>query len=180
MTPLSIGVLAVSMSVDAFIASVGKGAQAKRPNFGNAIRTGAIFGVVEAITPLIGWGAGVAASQYVAAVDHWIAFALLAAVGIHMILQARSADDHDAPSATLWATVVTAIGTSLDAMAVGVSLAFLDVNIFLIGFTTMMMSSAGILAGRFLGRRFGRIAETVGGVALCGLGLTILIEHLAA
>ena len=170
------------MSVDAFIASVGKGAKTKRPNFGNAIRTGAIFGVIEAITPLIGWSAGVAASQYVAAVDHWIAFALLAAVGTHMILQAQSAEDHDAPSVTLWATVVTAIGTSLDAMAVGVSLAFLDVNIFLmalvIGLTTMMMSSAGILAGRFLGRRFGRIAETVGGVALCGLGLTILIEHL--
>ena len=80
--------------------------------------------------------------------------------------------------------MVTAIGTSLDAMAVGVSLAFLDVNIFLIalviGLTTMMMSSAGILAGRFLGRRFGRIAETIGGVALFGLGLMILIEHLTA
>ena len=93
MTPLSIGVLAVSMSVDAFIASVGKGAQAKRPNFGNAIRTGAIFGVIEAITPLIGWAAGVAASQYVAAVDHWIAFALLAGVGTHIILQAQGADE---------------------------------------------------------------------------------------
>ena len=184
MTLLSIGVLAVSMSVDAFNASVGKGAQAKRPNFGNAIRTGAIFGVIEAITPLIGWAAGVAASQYVAAVDHWIAFALLAGVGTHIILQAQGADEHDAPSATLWATVVTAIGTSLDAMAVGVSLAFLDVNIFLIalviGLTTMMMSSAGILAGRLLGRRFGRIAETIGGVALFGLGLMILIEHLTA
>ena len=101
-----------------------------------------------------------------------------------MILQAQGADEHDAPSATLWATVVTAIGTSLDAMAVGVSLAFLDVNIFLIalviGLTTMMMSSAGILVGRLLGRRFGRIAETIGGVALFGLGLMILIEHLTA
>ena len=140
--------------------------------------------MIEAITPLIGWAAGVAASRYVAAVDHWIAFALLAAVGTHMILQAQGADDHDAPSVTLWATVVTAIGTSLDAMAVGVSLAFLDVNIFPIalgiGGTNMMMSAAGILAGRFLGRRFGRIAETIGGVALFGLGLAILIEHLTA
>ncbi len=80
--------------------------------------------------------------------------------------------------------MVTAIGTSLDAMAVGVSLAFLDVNIFPIalgiGGTNMMMSAAGILAGRFLGRRFGRIAETIGGVALFGLGLMILIEHLTA
>lgn len=80
--------------------------------------------------------------------------------------------------------MVTAIGTSLDAMAVGVSLAFLDVNIFLIalgiGGTTMMMSAAGILAGRFPGRRFGRIAEAIGGAALFGLGLTLLIEHLAA
>lgn len=184
MSPISIGVLAVSMSVDAFIASVGKGAAARRPSFGNAIRTGAIFGVVEAITPLIGWAAGVAASQYVEAVDHWIAFVLLAAVGLHMVFQAWTrAEEEDRPQ-TLWTTMMTAVGTSIDAMAVGVSLAFLDVNIFVIaiaiGLTTMAMSSTGMLAGRFLGSRFGRVAETVGGVALFGLGAAILFEHLSA
>lgn len=185
MSPISIGVLAVSMSVDAFIASVGKGASAHRPSFGNAIRTGAIFGIVEATTPLIGWAAGVAASQYVAKVDHWIAFSLLAAVGAHMVIQALMRNGEEEPaSSSLWTTVVTAVGTSLDAMAVGVSLAFLDVNIFIIasaiGIATMVMSATGMLAGRFLGQRFGRIAEAIGGCALFGLGAMILFEHLSA
>ncbi|SMO75749.1 manganese efflux pump MntP family protein [Paracoccus laeviglucosivorans] len=185
MSPISIGVLAVSMSVDAFIASLGKGATARRPGFGRAIKTGMIFGAVEAITPLIGWGLGMAASQYVQAVDHWIAFALLGAVGVHMALQALSRKPDDAPApASVWAVVVTAIGTSIDAMAVGVSLAFLDVNIFVIalaiGLATMVMSSTGMLAGRYLGHRFGRIIEAFGGLALITLGTLILIEHLTA
>lgn len=186
MSPVSIGVLAVSMSVDAFIASLGKGAVARRPSFGRALKTGAIFGVVEAVTPLIGWGLGVAASQYVDQVDHWIAFVLLSGVGLHMLLQAFKPRDegHARPADTLWATLATAVGTSIDAMAVGVSLAFLDVNILLIalaiGFTTMVMSSTGILAGRFLGHRFGRIIEVFGGTALITLGSVILYEHLWA
>ncbi len=185
MSPLSIGVLAISLSVDAFIASLGKGAVAQRPSFGHALRTGAIFGFVEALTPLIGWALGMAASHYVEAVDHWIAFVLLAGVGLHMALQALRREEEAAPvSTTLWATVVTAVGTSIDAMAVGVSLALLDVNIIVIaiaiGFTTMVMSSTGILAGRMLGSRFGRFAEAFGGIALIGLGGFILYEHLFA
>lgn len=185
MSPVSIGVLAVSMSVDAFIASLGKGAAVRRPSFGRALRTGAIFGVVEAITPLLGWALGVAASQYVDQVDHWIAFALLAGVGLHMALQSFARkDEQETPSDSLWTTIATAVGTSIDAMAVGVSLAFLDVNIFIIaiaiGFTTMVMSSTGILAGRFLGKRFGHVIEVLGGMALIGLGSAILYEHLTA
>ncbi len=186
MSPLSIGVLAVSMSVDAFVASVGKGASSHRPGVGNALRTGLIFGMVEAITPLIGWAAGVTASQYVTHVDHWIAFALLGAVGVHMILQASERPEPGSarPPAGLWPTVLTAVGTSLDAMAIGVSLAFLDVNILIIalaiGFSTMVMSSFGVLAGRLLGERFGRIAGALGGCALIGLGAMILFEHLTA
>lgn len=185
MSPITIGILAVSMSVDAFIASVGKGAGARRPSLGTALKTGAIFGAVEMLTPLIGWGLGVAASQYIAAVDHWIAFLLLAAVGVHMLLQAVGRDESEArPAATPWTTVITAVGTSLDAMAVGVSLAFLNVNIIVIaiaiGCATMVMSSTGVLAGRYLGHRFGRIAEGLGGVALFALGALILFEHLTA
>lgn len=186
MSPVSIGVLAISMSVDAFIASLGRGAVARRPSFGRALRTGAIFGMVEALTPLIGWALGVAASQYVDRVDHWIAFVLLSGVGLHMLLQALKPREDSVPKAAdaLWTTLATAIGTSIDAMAVGVSLAFLDVNILLIavaiGFTTMVMSSTGILAGRFLGHRFGRIIEVFGGTALITLGSVILYEHLWA
>lgn len=184
MSPISIGVLAVSMSIDAFIASVSKGATTRRPSLAKAIGTGAIFGTIEAITPLVGWAAGVAASGYVAKVDHWIAFTLLAAVGLHMAFQAWSREDHATGGTSLWATVVTAFSTSIDAMAVGVSLAFLEVNMFIIasaiGLATMVMSAAGMLLGRFLGKRFGRVAETVGGLALFGLGGLILFEHLTA
>lgn len=184
MSPISIGVLAVSMSIDAFIASLGKGTSARRPSLAATLRTGAIFGVVEAITPLVGWAAGVAASRHVESVDHWIAFALLAGVGFHMALQAWTREEEEPRSGSLWATVVTAIGTSIDAMAVGVSLAFLQVNIVVIalaiGMTTMIMSSTGLIIGRYIGARFGRIAETIGGIALVSIGAMILWEHLSA
>ncbi|WP_185983704.1 manganese efflux pump MntP family protein [Aureimonas mangrovi] len=187
MSPLSIVILALGMSVDALIASTSRGAALKRPSVVEAVRTGMVFGVVEAITPLIGWAAGVAASAYIAQVDHWIAFGLLGAVGGRMVFHAltRAAEeDAPAPNRSAWLLVATAVGTSLDAMAVGVSLAFLDVNILVIaaaiGLATMLMSTGGMLAGRLIGARFGRYAEIVGGLALIAIGATILVEHLSA
>ena len=163
----------------------GRGAALGRPRFSEAMRTGAVFGVVEAITPAIGWAAGVAASTFVEAVDHWIAFGLLAAVGLHMFYAAIWKQADAEPVGRSFAVLMaTAIGTSLDAMAVGVSLAFLKVNIVVIaiaiGLATFLMSSGGMLIGRLIGERFGRIAEAVAGIALFGLGLSILIEHLTA
>ena len=184
MSPIAIGVLAVSMSIDAFIASLGRGAQARHPSVGTAVRTGMVFGTVETLTPLIGWGLGVAARQHVAVYDHWIAFVLLAGVGTHMMMQSFSAGEEGSArrASSPWTLLAVAIGTSIDAMAVGISLAFLDVNILVIalaiGATSAAMSSAGTLAGRFLGRRFGRVIEAFGGLALIGLGAVILAEHL--
>lgn len=185
MSPVSIAVLAVGMSVDALLASLGRGAAAPRPRFAEAVRTGAVFGVVETITPLLGWGAGLAASQYVAAVDHWIAFTLLAFVGGRMILHSLKppAERAAAPRGhSLSVLLATAIGTSIDAMAVGVSLAFLDVNIVVvacaIGFATFLMSTGGMMAGSLIGAAFGRWAERLGGLALIGLGTSILLSHL--
>ncbi|MGU3492610.1 manganese efflux pump MntP family protein [Xanthobacteraceae bacterium A53D] len=188
MSPFAIVVLAVSMSVDAFAVSVGRGAVLGRPRVSEALRTGAVFGIVEAITPLIGWAAGVAASSYVEAIDHWIAFALLGGVGLHMLyaalLKAGDGDEARAVGRSFLVLLATAVGTSLDAMAIGVSLAFLDVNIVVIaiaiGLATFLLSSGGMLVGRLIGARFGRWAEGVAGVALIGLGLSILIEHLSA
>ncbi|MBL8570025.1 MAG: manganese efflux pump [Phreatobacter sp.] len=187
MSPASIAILAIGMSVDALIASVSRGAAMRRPRIAEALRTGLVFGAVETVTPLIGWAAGIAANRYVAAIDHWIAFALLALVGGRMIangLAAKGEAEAVPIQRSRFALLATAIGTSIDAMAVGVSLALLHVNIVLvalaIGTATFCMSAGGMLAARLIGPRFGRRAEVVGGLALVGLGLSILVSHLSA
>lgn len=184
MSPIAILVLSFSLSVDAFAVSVGRGAALGQPRVREALRTGAVFGLTEALTPLIGWAVGVAASTLVAKVDHWIAFVLLVGVGAHMIWEARKGGaGKPEKSGSLPVLIVTAIGTSLDSMAVGVSLAFLKVNILVmaaaIGGATFLMSSGGMMIGRLIGARFGRGAEILAGVALTGLGIMILRRHLA-
>lgn len=185
MSPISISVLAISMSMDAFVASIGRGAgRSERVRFTEALRTGMVFGVIEAVTPLIGWTVGVAASGFVQAVDHWIAFLLLGCVGAHMIHAAlNKTTEHKSANVTLAALMATAVGTSLDAMAVGVSLAMLDVNIVVVaiavGLATFILSAGGTLIGRLVGARLGQFAEIAAGIALFGIGLKILIEHLA-
>lgn len=193
MTPVAIGILALSLSVDAFVAALGRSAGAgdgggDRIRVGPALRTGAVFGLIEALTPVVGWTLGIAASRYIEVVDHWIAFALLGFVGGRMILGALEARD-TAPAAqtgrrSAMALIATALGTSVDAMAVGVSLAFADVSIWVValavGLTTTAMATLGQLAGRHLGLRFGRIAEAAGGLALIVMGLAILLAHLNA
>jgi putative Mn2+ efflux pump MntP len=185
MSPLSIAVLAFGMSVDAFAAALGRGAAGGRLRLGEAMRAGAVFGLVEAITPVLGWAAGLVAAGHVAAVDHWIAFGLLGLVGGRMLLAAlRRAPDAPAGGRSLAALLLVAIGTSIDAMAVGVSLAFLDAPIWTIalaiGLATFCMATGGLLAGRLLGSRLGRLAEAAGGVLLILLGSAILVEHLTA
>jgi len=185
MSPISISVLAISMSMDAFAASIGRGAgHGERINFTHALRTGAVFGAIEAITPLIGWGIGVVASGFVQAIDHWIAFFLLGCVGAHMIYAALHKTEEKKPNGSLAALMATAVGTSLDAMAVGVSLAMLNVNIIVVaiavGLATFIFSAGGTLLGRLVGARLGQFAEIAAGIALFGIGLKILIEHLTA
>ncbi|PZR12944.1 MAG: hypothetical protein DI532_12310 [Azospirillum brasilense] len=189
MTPSTIAMLSLSMSADAFAVSLAKGAALQRPRFVEALRTGAIFGIVEAITPVLGWLLGFAASAYVAAIDHWVAFALLGVIGGRMVLGALRSppapDEETRPRRHgLWLLVATAVGTSLDAMAVGVSLAFLDMNIMLvagaIGLATFILATAGMLVGRLVGGRMGRWAEGLGGLCLVAIGTSILVEHLSA
>ncbi|MBX9991285.1 manganese efflux pump MntP family protein [Phreatobacter oligotrophus] len=186
MSPTSIAILAIGMSVDALIAAVGRGAGLGRARLAEALRTGLVFGAVETITPMIGWAAGVAANRYVAAVDHWIAVGLLALVGGRMIANAFGAPNAEEARSdrSMFTLLATAIGTSIDAMVVGVSLAFLDVNIVLvaltIGLATFLMSTCGMIAGRLIGPGLGRIAEIAGGLALIGLGGSILLSHLLA
>ena len=188
MNPFSILLIGLAMSTDAFAAAIGKGAAMARPRWPQALRAGLVFGVVEAITPVIGWLLGNAASRYIEAWDHWIAFVLLAALGLHMIWQALQPLDEDAKDATddhgsLVRLAIAGLATSIDAMAVGVGLAFADVHIavvaLVIGLCTFTMVTLGIMLGRALGVIIGKRAEIAGGVILIAVGGAILYEHLS-
>lgn len=179
--------LAFGMSMDAFAASIGKGATLHKPKFSEALRTGLIFGAIETLTPLIGWGLGMLASQFVLEWNHWIAFVLLVFLGGRMVIEGfrGNSDEDDEPQHRhgFWLLVTTAIATSLDAMAVGVGLAFLQVNIFAtalaIGCATLIMSTLGMMVGRFIGPLLGKRAEILGGIVLIGIGAQILWAHFA-
>lgn len=183
MSFLAIVVLAFSMSADAFAAALGKGAVLDCPPFGEALRCGLVFGLVEALTPVIGWTAGTAASGYIGAVDRWVALAALAAIGAKMIWDGwrRPAEAAKPKRHSLRLLVVTAIGTSIDAMAVGVTLALFDIGIvapaLAIGMATFAMTTLGILIGRIVGERYGRVAEILGGTALIAIGVKIALSH---
>ncbi|MCC4595873.1 manganese efflux pump MntP [Xanthomonas campestris pv. phormiicola] len=187
MSFLSILLLGIAMSTDAFAAAVGKGAAMHKPLWRDALRAGLIFGCIEALTPVLGWVLGQAASKYVVAFDHWIAFGLLGALGAHMIVAGLKPDaPEDAVEAPrrhgFWNLAATGLATSIDAMAVGVGLAFLEVNIIevavVIGLCTLTMVTLGIMLGRVLGTLAGKRAEIVGGALLIAIGSTILFEHL--
>jgi len=188
MSFLSILLIGFAMSTDAFAAAIGKGAAMERPRLPDALRAGAIFGIIEALTPVVGWALGLAAAAYVTAWDHWIAFCLLGALGLRMIvagLRKDAPDDDDAAPKPhgFWNLAATGFATSIDAMAVGVGLAFLDVNIVLvatvIGICTLVMVTTGVMLGRALGALVGKRAEIIGGLILIAIGSVILYEHLS-
>lgn len=179
--------LAFGMSMDAFAASIGKGATLHKPKFSEAVRTGLIFGAIETLTPLVGWGLGMLASQFILEWNHWIAFILQVFLGGRMIVEGFRGDSDEACEAPhrhgFWLLVTTAFATSLDAMAVGVGLAFLQVSIvttaLAIGCATFIMSTLGMMVGRFIGPLLGKRAEILGGIVLIGIGSEILWSHFA-
>ena len=179
--------LAFVMSMDAFASSIGKGATLHKPKFSEAVRTGLIFGAIETLTPLVGWGLGMLASQFILEWNHWIAFILLVFLGGRMIVEGFRGDSDEACEAPhrhgFWLLVTTAFATSLDAMAVGVGLAFLQVSIvttaLAIGCATFIMSTLGMMVGRFIGPLLGKRAEILGGIVLIGIGSEILWSHFA-
>lgn len=179
--------LAFGMSMDAFAASIGKGATLHKPKFSEAVRTGLIFGAIETLTPLVGWGLGMLASQFILEWNQWIAFILLVFLGGRMIVEGFRGDSDEACEAPhrhgFWLLVTTAFATSLDAMAVGVGLAFLQVSIvttaLAIGCATFIMSTLGMMVGRFIGPLLGKRAEILGGIVLIGIGSEILWSHFA-
>ena len=179
--------LSLAMSTDAFAAAVGKGAALHRPHLREALRTGLIFGVIEGLTPVIGWLLGRLAAPFVGAWDHWIAFVLLGGLGMMMVREGLSKDEEPAEkpgSHSFWLLAVTGFATSIDAMVVGIGLAIMEADIVLtaiaIGFSTFVMVTIGVMLGRVLGLIVGKRAEVMGGVILIGIGTLILYEHLGA
>jgi putative Mn2+ efflux pump MntP len=189
MTLVSIVLLAFAMATDAFAAAVAKGAALQRPDWREALRTGSIFGTIEAITPVVGWTLGSFAEKYVTAADHWIAFTLLGALGARMIWAGLKPTANERPETkperhSFGVLAVTGFATSIDAMAVGATLAFIKVNIapvaIAIGLATFTMVTVGVLLGRVLGAVAGKRAEIIGGLVLIGIGSLILYQHLTA
>ncbi len=176
--------LAVGLSMDAFAVSVCKGLSMKKTNLKGMAICGAWFGGFQALMPLIGFFLGGLFADAIAAVDHWVAFILLALIGVNMLKETFSKTE-DAPDADLsFGTMLRmAVATSIDALAVGISLSMAgNVNIWaaiaLIGCTTFVLSALGVKIGGVFGNRFEKKAQAVGGIILIILGVKILLEHL--
>ena len=181
---LHYALLAASLAADAFAVAISMGLSAQKASFRDAVRVGLFFGGFQALMPLLGYLAGSTVSAVIARYDHWIAFGLLAFIGGRMLWEsARGKEEGGQPSlGALRKLLVLSIATSIDALAVGVSLAVLRENIWVnaawIGCVTFALSTLGVLAGRRLGRRMQRCATVAGGLVLIFIGAKILIEHL--
>lgn len=180
MTVIYLFILAVALSMDAFTVAICKGVAMKKVTFTKTTIVGAYFGFFQAAMPFLGYLLGKRFECYIVSVDHWIAFLLLVVIGANMIKEAMQDEDDTDGNLGFMNMIVLSIATSIDAMAVGIAFAFLEVNIFLavllIGITTFVISVIGVKLGAIIGSKFRKIAEILGGVVLILLGLKILIE----
>ena len=202
---ISLITISIALSMDAFSVSICQGLSTKRFSLKMALSCGLWFGFFQALMPLIGYFLGAQFEHFITHIDHWIAFGLLSVIGVNMIRESISqrdnettsrdvthytdenkhdvigASEHDTESKSA-SMLILAIATSIDALAVGVTFAFLKVNIWksilIIGITTFMFSFVGVKIGNVFGSRYSKAAEIVGGVILIVLGIKILIEHL--
>ena len=176
-------VLAVGLSMDAFAVSVCKGLAMPKITVRKTLIVGLWFGGFQALMPTIGYLLGVQFRDKITAIDHWIAFVLLGLIGANMIKEACSADcEEENDSLNIRTMFLLAVATSIDALAVGITFAFLNVQILsavsFIGITTFALSSIGVKIGNVFGTRYKARAELAGGVILILLGFKILLEHL--
>lgn len=183
MTLIELFLVAVGLSMDAFAVAVCKGLAMPKVTAKKASIVGAWFGGFQGLMPLIGWLLGTQFKDYITAYDHWIALILLSFIGINMIREALSKDEEEADCELCCKKMLPlAIATSIDALAVGVTFAFLQVNILwavcFIGVITFLLSCLGVKIGNIFGLRYKAKAELCGGVILILMGLKILLEHL--
>ncbi len=175
-------IVALGVSMDAFAVSVCKGLSVKKATFGQALTVGIWFGGFQAGMPLLGYILGVQFESLITKIDHWIAFVLLAIIGFNMIRESRSEAETLNDSFHARAMFPLAVATSIDALAIGVTFAFLQVSIVpavsFIGIITLILSAIGLKAGNVFGCRYKAKAELAGGLVLIFMGCKILLEHL--
>ena len=180
--------IGVGLSMDAFAVAICKGLGMKRLNLRHALVIALYFGGFQALMPFLGWLLGAQFQQLIAPIDHWIVFVLLAFIGGKMVWEAvRGEEDeeelaHEEPKIDHREMLMLAVATSIDALAVGITFAFLQVNIVkaisVIGLTTFVLTVVGVWVGHQFGARFERPATVAGGVVLILIGLKVLLEHL--
>ncbi len=174
--------IAVGLSMDAFAVSVCKGLSMQKMCWKNAWLAGVYFGGFQMLMPLAGYLLGTGFQDKITSIDHWIAFILLGAIGVNMIKESFSGEAEGDCSFDVKTMLLLAVATSIDALAVGVTFAFLRVDILpavaLIGATTFVLSAAGVRVGNVFGSRYKSKAELAGGVILIFMGTKILLEHL--
>lgn len=180
--------MGVGLSMDAFAVSICKGLSMRKVNKKQCLVIGLFFGGFQALMPFIGWVLGSQFEQYITSIDHWIAFILLGFIGGKMVVEAIREKDEAVevgkmdPPLDLKEMFILAIATSIDALAVGITFAFLQVPIVeavsIIGITTFVISVIGVYVGNFFGNRYKKKAELAGGIILILIGVKILLEHL--
>jgi len=175
--------IAVALSMDAFAVSICKGLSVTKLKPRHSLIAGAYFGGFQALMPVIGFLLGFKFEKFIVSVDHWIAFVLLGVIGANMIKEALSKDEEETDADfSPRAMLPMAVATSIDALAVGITFAFLSVDIVtaacLIGVTTFILSAMGVVVGNVFGSKYKSKAELLGGVVLILIGLKILLEHL--
>ena len=188
MTFIELFLIGVGLSMDAFAAAICQGLFMTRIKWGHALTVGLYFGGFQALMPFIGWMLGSQFADRIQQYDHWIAFILLVLIGGNMIREALSGDEEDAAQAETDLRLdhkklfLMAVATSIDALAIGVTFAFLETAILpaigIIGCTTFCISVAGVAVGCWFGARYKKRAEITGGAILVLLGIKILLEHL--
>lgn len=185
---IELALIAVGLSMDAFAVAICKGLGMKRLNVRQAFVIALFFGGFQALMPAIGWALGTQFEALITPIDHWIAFVLLALIGGNMLKESFGKDDDEQTEAAdakldLRELTMLAVATSIDALAVGITFAFLRVAIAqavgLVGVVTFVLSFAGVVAGHRFGARYEKAATAVGGVVLILIGCKILLAHLA-
>ena len=184
MSIIEIALIGVGLAMDAFAVSICKGLAMRRMNYKKAIIIAAFFGVFQALMPALGYVLGTTFANKIAAIDHWIAFILLALIGANMIKEALSSDDDECQddSLRLGDLIMLSIATSIDALAVGITFAFFNVSLLLsvsmIGIITFIICVIGVKVGNVFGEKYKSKAELAGGLILIVMSAKILIDHL--